>query len=159
MNKEALGELIIENQEMFYRVSKTILYNDDDCADAISNMIVTSFSKRHTLRNENYAKTWLTRILINECYQIIRKDKKVVSLDDYEESHNIVSDDSDISEYSDLYEAIMKLKEKDRICVQQYYIEGYSVREVAKMLKSSETAIRKRLARSREKLKMELGEV
>ena len=53
----------------------------------------------------------------------------------------------------------MKLKEKDRICVQQYYIEGYSVREVAKMLKSSETAIRKRLARSREKLKMELGEV
>ena len=113
----------------------------------------------HIFENENYAKTWLTRILINECYQIIRKDKKVVSLDDYEESHNVVSDDSDISEYSDLYEAIMKLKEKDRICVQQYYIEGYSVREVAKMLKSSETAIRKRLARSREKLKMELGEV
>ena len=84
MKKEELGELIIASEDMMYHVAKTLLYRDADCADAIQETIVKAFSKLHTLKSDAYAKTWLTRILINECYTVIRKEKKVVSLEDYQ---------------------------------------------------------------------------
>ena len=84
MKKEELGELIIASEDMMYHVAKTLLYCDADCADAIQETIVKAFSKLHTLKSDVYAKTWLTRILINECYTVMRKEKKVVSLEDYQ---------------------------------------------------------------------------
>lgn len=83
MKKEKLGELVIASEDMMYHVAKTLLYNDADCADAIQETIVKAFTKLHTLKSDAYAKTWLTRILINECYAIMRREKKIVSLEDY----------------------------------------------------------------------------
>lgn len=83
MSKEKLGEIIIESQEKLYHIAKSMLFSDDDCAEAISETIVKAFSKIHMLRSESYVDTWLVRILINECYNIMRQQKKVVSLEDY----------------------------------------------------------------------------
>lgn len=81
MTKEQLGDLIIASEESLYRVARTLLQNDADCADAIQESIVKAFSNFHTLKKDEHARTWLTRILINECYGIMRKEKKLVSLD------------------------------------------------------------------------------
>ena len=67
MKREQLGELILSSQETMYRVAKTLLRQDADCADAIQEAIVKAFSGLHTLRSDRSAKTWLIRILINEC--------------------------------------------------------------------------------------------
>ena len=83
MVKEELGELILASQDTLYRVSKTILKNDADCADAISETIVKAFSKIHTLKQDHYAKTWIIRILMNECYTILCQEKRIVSLEEY----------------------------------------------------------------------------
>lgn len=72
MKKEAFGELVISNQESWYRIAKSYLCNDADCADAIQNAIVHAFENLYSLRNDKYAKTWFIRILINECHQVIR---------------------------------------------------------------------------------------
>lgn len=84
MKKEQLGELIIASEETLYRVAKSLLYNDADCADAIQEAIVKAFSKLHTLKEDTYAKTWLVKIVMNECYAIMRKEKRIISLDDYQ---------------------------------------------------------------------------
>ena len=84
MKKEQLGELIIASEETMYRVAKSLLYNDADCADAIQEAIVKAFSKLHTLKEDTYAKTWLVKIVMNECYAIMRKEKRIISLDDYQ---------------------------------------------------------------------------
>ena len=68
MTKEALGELILSSERQLYATAKTILSDDQDCADAIQESIVKAFSKIDTLK-----KTWLMRILINECYNIARR--------------------------------------------------------------------------------------
>lgn len=151
MNKEDLGKIIIDNQESFYRIAKTILKNDDECKDAISQMIVKAFEKVHTLKKEEYAKTWLTRILINECYANIRYNNRYNSLEEYDEE---VVDES--KDYSYLYEAISALPYNLRICITLYYIEGFSIREIADMLDSTESAIKKRLVRARGSLKLDL---
>lgn len=152
MKKEQLGELIIASEDTLYHVAKTLLYNDADCADAIQEAIVKAFSKIHTLKSDAYAKTWLTRILINECYMIMRKEKKIVSLEDYV-PEEMAEEQGD---YSDLYEAICHLPEEARLSVTLYYMEGYSVKEIAKLLETTESAVKNRLSRARAKLKCEL---
>lgn len=151
MKKEQLGKLIIASEDTLYHVAKTLLHSDADCADAIQEAIVKAFTNLHTLRKDSYAKTWLVRIVINECYAIMRKQKNIVSLEEYQNQEAVWRED-----YSELYEAIRKLPEDTKICVTLYYLEGYSVKETAKILEVTESAVKNRLARARAKLRDEL---
>ena len=136
-----------------YHVAKTLLCNDTDCADAIQEAIVKAFSSIHTLRRDAYAKTWLVRIVINECYAIMRREKKLVSLEDY----SVEEAAEERADYSDLYEALSHLSEEIRLTVTLYYMEGYSVKEIAALMKTTESAVKNRLARARDKMKKELA--
>lgn len=155
MKREELGEHILAYQETMYRVAKSILGNDADCADAIGEAIVKAFSRLDMLRQDKYVKTWLVRIVINECYTLLRRQQRVVALDDYMTETQPAPAESE--DYSDLYQAVSRLPEPMRLCICLYYLEGYSVRETAKILDITETAVRKRLARAREKLRLELA--
>ena len=136
MKKEELGKLILASEDSMYRVAKTLLCNDADCGDA---------------KKDSYAKTWLIRIVINECYAIMRRQKRLVSLEDYRQEEGMWPED-----YSGLYEALAALPQENRICVTLYYLEGYSVRETAKLLGITESAVKNRLMRARAKLRSEL---
>ena len=69
-SKEAFIELIEENLTSIYRVSKGILSSEDDVEDAIQNTILLAFKNIKTLKKEEYFKTWLIKILINESNKI-----------------------------------------------------------------------------------------
>ncbi len=153
MKKEELGQLILASEDTMYHVAKTLLYNDADCADAIQEAIVRAFTKLHTLRQDSYARTWLIRIVINECYAIMRRQKRIISLEAYKREETRQTED-----YTDLYEAVRQLPEEIRICVTLYYMEGYSVKETAYILKVTESAVKNRLARARAALRRELDE-
>lgn len=155
MKKEQLGQLILASEDTLYRVAKTLLRSDADCADAIQEAIVKAFSSLHTLRKDSYAKTWLVRIVINECYAIMRKEKRVVSIEDYTPEEMAESTE----DYSDLYEAVSRLPKEQRLSVALYYMEGYSVKEIAELMETSESAVKSRLARARARLKQDLTEV
>lgn len=135
-----------------YRVAKTLLCSDADCADAIQEAIVKAFSGCHTLRQDAYAKTWLTRIVINECYAILRREKRLVPLESFVQAETV----QESADYSDLYEALGHLPKETRLCVTLYYMEGYSIKEVAGLVKVTESAVKSRLARARAMLKSEL---
>lgn len=152
MKKEQLGELILTASDSMYRVAKTLLENDADCSDAISETIVKSFASLHTLRQDCYAKTWLMRILINECYMIMRREKRMVYLEDYPVEERAVQRE----DYSDLYQAIRRLPKEIRICVTLYYIEGYRIKEIADLLAVTESTVKNRLARARGRLRSDL---
>ena len=156
MTKEELGTLILNSERQLYSTAKTILINDKDCADAIQETIVKAFSKIGTLRNDKYAKTWLIRILINECYTLLRKSSKLVPLEEMSEMAEMNADKN--TDYSDLYKALNSLKEELRLPVILYYIEDFSIKEIAQILEISEGAVQKRLARARGKLKRDLQE-
>lgn len=152
MTKEQLGALIIASEDTMYHVAKTLLRNDADCSDAIQEAIVKAFSKVNTLRSDALGKTWLIRILINECYSIMRREKRLVSLEEFQ-GEDVAADAED---YSDLYEALTRLPEEVRLCVSLYYMEGYSIKEIAAILKLSESGVKSRLARARNRLRCEL---
>ena len=152
MKKEQLGQLIIASEETLYHVAKSLLIRDADCADAIQEAIVKAFTNLHTLRQDSYAKTWLVRILINECYTLMRREKRLVPLEEYQQPENV----QESKDYTDLYEAVRRLPPDIRICVILYYLEGYSIKETANILKVTESAVKNRLARARNKMRREL---
>lgn len=153
MNKEQLGELILASSDSMYHVAKTLLQNDADCSDAISETIVKAFAKLHTLQKDKYGKTWLIRILINECYMTMRKEKRIVFMEDCA----LEEKGAEREDYSDLYRAISRLPRDMRICVTLYYMEGYSVKEIAALLETAENTVKSRLARARKRLKDDLN--
>ena len=146
LTKENLGELILNSENQLYATAKIILGNDEDCADAISETIVKAFEKRETLKKENYAKTWLIRILINECYSLLRRQKKYVTMEPERKQ-------PEKTDYSELYQAVSELKDELKLPVILYYAEDFSIREIAEILEITEGAVQKRLARARGKLK------
>lgn len=154
MTKEQLGDVILASQHQMYATAKAILKDDHDCGDAIQETIVKAFSRLDTLRKDRYVKTWLMRILMNECYNICRRSEKILPIDQYMERME-TPQESD-GDYGELYEAVQELREELRIPVVLYYVEDFSCREIAEILDISEGAVQKRLARAREKLKNRL---
>lgn len=151
MTKEELGQLILSSERQLYATAKTILADDQDCADAIQESIVKAFSKIQTLKKKQHAKTWLIRILINECYNIARQKGKWEHMDELYAESIIFQDE--YRDYSELHKAVKELKEELRVPVTLYYMEEFSVKEIAQILDISQGAVQKRLARARAKLR------
>ena len=154
MTKEQLGKVILDSRHQMYATAKSILKDDHDCADAIQETIVKAFAKLDTLRKDRFVKTWLMRILMNECYNICRKSEKILPIDQYMEQ--IEAPQKESRHYGELYEAVQELQEELRSPVVLYYVEDFSCREIAEILGISEGAVQKRLARARKKLKNRL---
>ena len=85
-NTDELGNLLMENMKSMYRVAFSILKTEEEISDAISNTTVIVFEKIHTLKNAEFFKTWLIRILINECNKIHRQNKKIIYLENYNQT-------------------------------------------------------------------------
>ena len=157
MNKEQFTAEVLKAEKRLYHIAKSILKNDEDCADAMQNAILAAYKKLHTLKQETFFKTWLTRILINESYQLLRNRREQVSYEDYMAKQKA----EDSTRYSELYLAVQELSEKYRIPFVLHYVEGYSVKEIAQILSLTESAVKVRLHRARnlmkERLKGEYG--
>ena len=157
MNREQFTTEVLKAEKSLYHIAKSILKNDEDCADAMQNAILSAYGKLHTLKNEAFFITWITRILINESYQLIRGRKNQISYEEYMDDRKA----EDQTRYSELYRAVQELSESYRIPFVLHYVEGYSVKEIGIILKLTESAVKVRLHRARklmkERLKGEYG--
>ena len=151
MTKDAFIREVRNAETMLYHISKSILKNDADCGDAVQETLLKVYEKLPMLKEEKFFRTWITRILINECKGILRKQKKVVPYEDYMDNERL----SEENRYHHLYMAIMELPEDLRILVTLYYIEGFSQKEISEIL---EGTIKSRLSRARDFLKVQLSD-
>lgn len=145
---EAFTELMQFYMKDMYRVALAILMNDEDVADAIQDTILTCWEKMHTLREPRFFKTWLTRILINKCYDILRKFPGNLPLE--EAAYNKPSTENLYN--LELKEALSTLNEKYRSVMILFYSEGYHINEIASLLRIPKSTVKTRLQRGREKL-------
>lgn len=132
-------------ERRLYRVARTMVKNYADCEDAVQEALVKAWAKRALLRRSEYFETWLIRILINECRTIYRRRKTVeVELNER------------MAETQEHNGALMELPEGQRIVIELHCVEGYSVREVAGMLRMPEGTVKWRLKAARERLRTQL---
>lgn len=149
---DAFIQLIEEYKTALYKVAKTYLKNDEDVADVIQGTILSAYEHIGELKTVSYFKTWLIRILINHCTDVVRQQKRVVSMEQAEEQTGTFLE----SDY-EFYELIRELPEKDRTIFLLYYGECFNAREIAELLGWNENTVKSRLQRGRKKLKQVLS--
>ncbi len=144
---DAFIQLIEENKNALYKVAKSYLKNEEDVADAMQDTVLSAFEHMDELKSVSYFKTWLTRILINHCTDMIRRQRRIVSMEEAEEPVGSLVE----SDY-EFYDLLRELPEKDRIIFLLYYGEGFNTREISEILEWNENTVRSRLQRGRKKL-------
>lgn len=148
-DREAFNSLIKENLGSLYIVARGILNSEYDIEDAIQSTILKAYEKILYLKNEEFFKTWITRILINECNNIIRKNKKITYIEDSQINNEIYED-----KYKnlDLIKAINSLNSDLRITMWLFYFNDMSIEEISNTLKIPKGTVKSRLNRGREKI-------
>ena len=149
MNKDFFVREVDAATGMLYRVAYTILRNDDACKDAVQDTVLKAWEKRYTLRDESRFKAWMIRILSNTCYNILRKRKRMVYLDEIPEPSISPPDPS-------LDMALSSLPEKYRLPIMLFYVEGMQYSEIAEAMHLPLTTIRGRIYVAKDMLRKEL---
>ncbi len=147
---EAFLELMDRNSLSMYKVARAILNCDDDVADAIQDTVLSCFENIHTLKKQEYFKTWLIRILINHCNRILRLRKKEYLPGEMPET---MQHDQSLAEF-EFKEMLGLIDEKYRLILILYYLEGWKIPEIAKLLKMKENTVKTRLARARQQIRI-----
>lgn len=152
MTDKQFSERAINCAERLHRISYLILGREADCEDAVQEALLRAWTHLSSLRSEEYFETWLIRILINESRRILR----------HRRSHPTEELPLSLAapEPPDraLHDAVLALDSKFRIPIILHHLEGYSMREIAGMLNIPESAVKFRLRRGRELLKLKLKE-
>lgn len=125
------------------------LKNEDNVQDAIQNTILNAYLNIDQLRNTKYFKSWITRILINECNRIYRNSKKDEQLIE-KYSTTTVEYTSKTLDFDSITEILDDSKKK---IFELYYKEELTVKEISKKLNMSENTIKSELSRGRQKIR------
>ena len=153
MDNETLEKLILANEQTLYRISMSILKNEEDAMDAVHDAIVKAYEKSNTLRNEEYFSTWLVRILIRCCYRQLKHNSRFA---DTGETMPEIASRNNPYLHIELGEIIDKLPPKIRDVIILFYAEGYSIKEIKQILHIPEGTVKSRLAKGRSIIKKEL---
>jgi RNA polymerase sigma-70 factor (ECF subfamily) len=155
-NKEAFCRIINENKNQLYKIAKSIIFIECDIEDALQETILKAWLQICNLKKDKFFKSWLIRILINECYGILRKRSKVTNL-----SEIIAVDVSsvDSNEKIDISNALKSLSYELRVVVVLFYFEDMSYKEIALTLNIAEGTVKSRLSRAKIKLEINLDYV
>ena len=145
----AFVELIEGQKGTLYKVARSYLRNDADAADAINETVLACFEKLPSLRQTQYFRTWLVRILIRKCQDMLRERKHSVPLDEITQ----VGRDDPGHARVEFLALLDSLDEKYRTVILLYYGEGFSVKEIAQAMELKEEAVKTRLRRARASLK------
>ena len=143
---------IDNTQESMFRVAFAILRNYSDCEDATQNAILKAYTGLDHLSDRKYFRTWLIRILKNECFEILRSRRPFVNLSDIDPGYEMQVPDLDLNKAFDV------LSPEDRLAVTLFYFEGYKTAEIAKLIEVNEGTLRSRLSRARALMKKHLSE-
>lgn len=145
-DREAFGVLARGCERMLYRVSRTVLRSDTDCADAVQETLYRAWYGLGSLREPARFRAWLVQILLNECLRQRRQTRGTVPPD------ASPAEEAAQDGLMDLDSALAAVPERYRIVLALYEVEGLPVQEAARALRLPAGTVEGRLAWAREKL-------
>lgn len=151
-SERGFSEAVMKNERLLYSLSFSVLHDGSQCADAVQNAVLKAWKRIGTLRDPSKFKSWLVRILLNECRSMKRRPESLPLTEE------LPYPPTDHETKLDVQKAVMKLDEKQRVPVVLYYFEDMPVNEIAAALGIPKGTVLSRLARARETLRKELKE-
>ena len=153
LDKKSYVAFITEYKSIMYRIAFGYLGDATRASDAVDEAVYLGYIHRKDLRESNFLKTWLTRILINECYRILKKDKREVIMEVLPEQAEGFSEGA-----VSLKLAVQSLPEDLRKVIVLRYFGGYTIAETAAFLEIPEGTVATRSRSALKILRVELSE-
>lgn len=151
--KETLIEYLKNNRDKLYRVAFSYSKNEEAALDIVQEAILKALKNINKLKEVEYVKTWFYRILINECLQYIKKNKRMITCQLQEIEGQIEWNDDISFEGIDVYKHIQDLNEKLKTVIILRFFEDMKIEEIALVTKTNVNTVKSRLYKGLEKLK------
>ena len=137
---------------MLYKIAFLYLSNASDAEDVLQEVFTRYFFNKKHFNNTEHEKAWLIRITQNRCLDVLKKsERKNISID---QINITATNEKDMRE--DVLRCILALPPKYKTAIILFYYSNFTVEEISTILKISRSAVKKRLQRGREMLRLEL---
>lgn len=153
--RQPVQELAASYQGSLFAAAFNVCKNAQDAEDVVQDTFVQYYTTKKEFESEQHIRAWLMRVAVNKAKNINRTfwRRNKISIEDYMETLVFETPAAET-----LFETVMQLPDKYRIVIHLYYYEEYAVREIAQILKLSESNVKIRLSRGRAMLKETLKE-
>ena len=149
LEERPFTQKLLESEPMLYRIACALLRSEADRQDAMQETALKAWKNRASLREEQYFITWISRIMVNECHNLHRKNSRYVPM---EELPDRPVPDSGEQETRLMLES---LPEKQRVPLVLHYLEGFSLEEIARVQHISLALVKYRMHQARKALRVE----
>ena len=155
---QSFEKLILLMKNDLYRISQARLEHIEDINDAIQETIIIAYKNIKKLEKPQFFKTWIIKILINECNKIYNSNNKRIILFKklVQNKHIHKFTDGEILKAENKIELENTLKivnYEERICIILFYNSNYSIQEIAEILNANPETIKSRLKRGKNKIR------
>ncbi len=165
-DKQAFEELVRRHQNRVFAVAGGILRNREDVEDIAQQVFLKAYFSIKRFDQRAAFTTWLYKITVNECWDLLRK-KKVRPLmfeaelsDEQSQAYQASSEQSDgrpdvserLAEQQQVEELMSCLEERDRTMLVLKEVQGFSVEEIAGIMEINANTVKVRLFRARQRI-------
>lgn len=154
--EKLIADYVIEHQQSLYRLAYSYVKNEQDALDIVQDAIIKAISSKETLKQPEFMKTWIYRIVANTALDYIRRHKKVIVSDD-----EFISrlDTGNVDQYQDidLQKALDELPADYRSIIVLRYFEDLKIEDVANVLGENINTVKTRLYKALEKLRIQMS--
>lgn len=143
------------NSQRLFLIILSFTQNHSDAEDILQHVFLKLWKHDKPFKDSDHVDKWLTAVCVNESKNYIKSPfkRKSAPLDEARELYTFKEDDS-----YDLFNAVAALPKKERVVIHLFYYEDMTVKDIAKLLKIKESAVKTRLHRARQNLKEILGD-
>lgn len=154
MEDEDITKIIQSQSDTVYKLAYTYMKNKYDADDIYQDVFLRFCKRKPHFENEEHKKAWFIRTTINCCKSLYKSNwfKRTLTMEEIE-----TPETPEHTEEDTLLNAVLKLPSKYREVIHLFYYEECSVKEIAVILKRSETLVTTQLNRGRSILKKMLG--
>ena len=152
MNKEEFAFRVTAIRQKLFKTAYIYLDSETAALDAVDEAVYKALCGFQKLRQEEYFDTWVTRILINECHNELRRRKRLVPLDELPETA------AEEFDSLPLKEALRRLPKELKDVIVLRFFSGCTVEETSRILNIPYGTAATRQRKALQLLKLELSE-
>ena len=151
-NTDAFDTLMQRHEDKIFALASRMTGNRHDALDATQEAFISAFRNAHRFKGNSAFSTWLYRIAINACTDLLRRKKRQVPVEDVEAGQSPRSITDDVPLRIDLRRALAELTPDHREAVIMHDIGGYPYEEIAAITGVQLGTVKSRISRGRKKL-------
>lgn len=151
MDRERFSEAVWALRASMLRLAMSFLRSRVDAEDVVQDAVLTAWERIGGLRNPSAFRTWMMTIVANKSRMALRKKKRTVLMDEIEPPQSAQDEAA-----AALWDSVTALDEKLRLPIVLHYYEGFSIEEIASIVRAPKGTVAARMSRARERLRREL---